>query len=70
VIVQCQTFSTIWKIRAVDKTVARLNVEHCRKLLAPEIDHIQRQTLRRLLVEEEAKLVALADAPDPGKPKH
>jgi hypothetical protein len=54
----------------VDKTVARLNVEHCRKLLAPEIDHIQRQTLRRLLVEEEAKLAALADAPDPGKPKH
>jgi hypothetical protein len=43
---------------AVDRTVARLNIEHYRKLLAHETDEIKRQTLLRLLEEEEAKLNA------------
>jgi hypothetical protein len=42
---------------AVDRTVARLNVEHYRKLLARETDESKRQTLLRLLDEEEAKLI-------------
>ncbi len=44
---------------ALDKTVARLNVEHYRKLLANEADEARRQMLVRLLAEEEAKLAAL-----------
>ncbi len=40
----------------MDKTVARLNIEHYRKLLARETDQSKRQTLLRLLEEEEAKL--------------
>jgi len=43
---------------AVDQTVARLNIEHYRKLLAHENDESKRQTLLRLLEEEEAKLKA------------
>ncbi len=46
----------------MDRTVARLNIEHYRKLLAHETDEIKRQTLLRLLEEEEAKLNA------PGNP--
>ncbi len=42
----------------MDRTVARLNVEHYRKLLAHETDESKRQTLLRLLQEEEAKLTA------------
>jgi hypothetical protein len=44
----------------MDRTVARLNVEHYRKLLANENDEGRRQTLLRLLAEEEAKIA------DPG----
>jgi hypothetical protein len=40
----------------VDKTVARLNIEHYRKLLANEVDEARRQQIARLLAEEEAKL--------------
>jgi hypothetical protein len=40
----------------VDKTVARLNIEHYRKLLANEVDEVRRQQIARLLAEEEAKL--------------
>jgi hypothetical protein len=40
----------------VDKTVADLNIEHFRKLLSTEVDPVKRQTLTRLLAEEEAKL--------------
>lgn len=39
----------------MDRTVARLNIEHYRKLLARETDESKRQTLLRLLEEEEAK---------------
>jgi hypothetical protein len=42
----------------MDRTVARLNIEHYRKLLAHETDETKRQTLLRLLEEEEAKLSA------------
>ena len=45
----------------MDKTVARLNIEHYRKLLATEQDEAKRQTILRLLAEEEAKLAALID---------
>ena len=41
---------------AMDRSVARLNVEHYRRLLATETDESRRQTLMRLLAEEEAKL--------------
>jgi hypothetical protein len=40
----------------VDKTVARLNIEHYRRLLARETDEARRLTILRLLAEEEAKL--------------
>jgi hypothetical protein len=43
----------------VDKTVARLNIEHFRRKLAEETDAGRRQTLLQLLAEEEAKLKAL-----------
>ncbi len=44
---------------AVDRTIARLNIEHYRKLLANETDKTRRFTLQRLLAEEEAKLAVL-----------
>jgi hypothetical protein len=40
----------------VDKSVADLNIAHFRKLLASETDPVKRQTIERLLAEEEAKL--------------
>jgi hypothetical protein len=40
----------------VDRTVANLNIEHFRKLLSTETDPVKRQTIERLLAEEEAKL--------------
>jgi hypothetical protein len=42
----------------VDRTVARLNIEHYRRLLAKETDEQRRQTIQRLLAEEEAKLAS------------
>ena len=45
----------------MEKTVARLNVEHYRQLLTTETDQVKRQTLMRLLTEEEAKLRALSE---------
>jgi hypothetical protein len=43
----------------VDRAVARLNIEHYRRLLATDLDAEKRRTLERLLAEEEAKLAAL-----------
>ena len=40
----------------MDRMVARLNIEHYRRLLARETDEQRRKTLQRLLAEEEAKL--------------
>jgi hypothetical protein len=42
----------------MDRSVARLNIEHYRRLLANETDETRRQTLLRLLAEEEAKLAS------------
>jgi hypothetical protein len=41
---------------AMDRTVAHLNIEHYRRLLAAETDQSKRKTLQKLLAEEEAKL--------------
>ena len=35
----------------MDRTVARLNIEHYRKLLAEEMDDAKRRTILRLLAE-------------------
>ena len=51
----------------MDKTVADLNIEHCKKLLATETEPTKRKTIERLLAEEEAKL-ALAQANKTRKP--
>lgn len=54
----------------MDKTVADLNIAHFRKLLSTEADPVKRQTIERLLADEEAKLAhaqALKEkAPDKG----
>jgi len=42
----------------LDRTVARLNIEHYRKKLAEETDPDRRATLLRLIAEEEAKSIA------------
>ncbi len=41
---------------AVDRSVAHLNIEHYKRLLKRETDEKRRQTLLRLLAEEEAKV--------------
>jgi hypothetical protein len=48
----------------MDRTVARLNIEHLRKRLADETDETRKQTVLRLLAEEEAKLTALMKPAD------
>ena len=48
----------------MDKTIARLNIEHYRRKLATEQDEAKRLTLLRLLAKEEAKLVGLDDPPE------
>lgn len=45
----------------MDRTVARLNIEHYRKLLAHEADECRRRTLLRLLEEEEVKLNRMSE---------
>jgi hypothetical protein len=40
----------------MDRTVAHLNIEHYRRLLATETDESKRKVLQKLLAEEEAKL--------------
>ena len=40
----------------MDRTVASLNIEHYKRLLATETDESRRQILLQLLAEEEAKL--------------
>lgn len=44
----------------MDRTVAHLNIEHYRRLLETEIDPPKRETILRLLAEEEAKLKGIA----------
>jgi hypothetical protein len=46
---------------SMDKTVADMNIEYFKKLLETETDPVKRQTIQRLLAEEETKLaLALA----------
>ena len=45
----------------MDRTVAQLNIEHYRRLLATETDDAKRETLLRLLAEEEAKVAAASE---------
>ena len=47
---------------AMEDAVARLSIEHYRKLLTEEKDETKRRTLHSLLTEEEAKLAALMEA--------
>jgi hypothetical protein len=47
----------------MDRLVARLNIEHYRKVLADELDEAKRHKIRQLLSEEEAILAAL-EKPD------
>ncbi len=53
----------------MDKTIAHLNIAHFREKLATERNETKRQTLRRLLGEEEAKLARLDDPPEKQKPQ-
>jgi bacterioferritin (cytochrome b1) len=43
----------------MDRFVARVNVGHIRDKLATEQDEVKRQTLQRILAEQEAKLAEL-----------
>jgi hypothetical protein len=54
----------------VDKTVARLNIEHYLKLLANEVDEARRQQIARLLAEEEAKLARFEHTDKRRNPLH
>lgn len=45
---------------AVDKSIARLNIEFFRKRLGEEADEAKRALIARLLAEEEAKLQAIS----------
>jgi hypothetical protein len=50
------------ELQAMDKSVAELNIQHFKKLLETETDPVKKQTIQRLLAEEEAKLaLALAN---------
>jgi hypothetical protein len=53
----------------MDRTVADLNIAHFKRLLANETDPVKRQTIERLLAEEEAKLarVLARKTETPGK---
>lgn len=43
----------------MDETIARLNIEHFRSKLSDEKDEAKRQSLARLLAEEEQKLAEI-----------
>jgi hypothetical protein len=47
----------------MDKSIAQFNIERFRKRLAENPDEATRQTLLRLLAEEELMLAALQNAP-------
>ena len=54
----------------MDKTIARLNIEHFRKRLATETDETTRQMLLRLLADEEAKLPDGTQGPSDERKQH
>jgi hypothetical protein len=43
----------------MERAIARLNIEHFRKLLAQELVETKRKTLLQVLAEEEAGLASL-----------
>ncbi len=47
----------------MNKDIARLNIEHFRRLLERETEEAKRGMLQLLLAEEEAKLKALSRTP-------
>ncbi len=47
----------------MDQYIARLNIKHFREKLSRELDEPSRQTILRLLAEEEAKLALLKGQP-------
>ena len=49
------------------RTIIELNIKHYRNLLRSETDASKRQTIAKLLAEEEAKLAKLADEKKPGE---
>jgi hypothetical protein len=52
----------------VDKTVAVLNIAHFKRLLETETDPVKRQTIERLLADEQGKLaLALGNNKTPSK---
>jgi hypothetical protein len=54
--------------RPLDRSVAKLNIEHYRRLLAVETDEARRKMLLTLLAEQEAKLEPAKPATKPPKP--
>ena len=44
----------------MDESVAKLNIEHYKKLLVCETDATKRESIARLLAEEEAKLAVIS----------
>lgn len=54
----------------MDRSVAHLNIERYRRLLAEETDEKKRRVLIRLLEEEEAKLSSLPPRSPSHKPDH
>jgi hypothetical protein len=52
----------------MDKTVAELNIQHFKQLLETETDPVKKQTIQRLLAEEEAKLVLALASKTGSKP--
>ena len=43
----------------MDKSIAKLNIEHYKKILAAETDATKREAITRLLAAEEAKLAKI-----------
>jgi len=50
----------------MDRFIAKHNVEHFKSLLATELDEARSQCIRRLLVEEEAKLRLIEEKQNEG----
>jgi len=45
----------------MDETIARLNIEHYKRLLASETDAAKRKSIARLLAAEEATLAKISE---------
>lgn len=52
-----------------DSDIARLNIEHFKRLLARETDEVKRATLHKRLAEEEAKLAQALRSPNENSKK-